>query len=135
MQRRSLLIAIALLVAMFASYAVWIGTHESLYTSSGTPAYWLAISRVIKDVPTSGALEPPVYYSSAGDGPKLPESAVQFRERASAVEVGRRLEEFACVRGYQRRAEDGAYVKGTSILSWEVTPGDGFVSVTVRENE
>lgn len=134
MQRRILLIA-SLLAVTTAGYLLWIGTHESLYTTSGTPEYWLAISRVIKDVPTSGALEPPVYYSSAGDGPKLPESAVQFRERASAAEVERRLEEFARVRGYQRRAEDGAYVKGTSILSWEITPGSGYVSVTVRENE
>ncbi|MCS7026603.1 MAG: hypothetical protein NZV14_17540 [Bryobacteraceae bacterium] len=135
MRLRIILLAVGLCFLLVAGYLLYLATAESLYTKRGTPAFWFAISRVIRETPTPGALEPPLYYSSAGDGPKLPESAVHFRTSAPAAEVERSLQQFVLTLGYRRRAEDNAYVKGRSILSWEITPALGGLQVTVREQQ
>lgn len=130
----TLAVSVFLLAALTTGgYAAWLLLQESVYCDRGSFAYWVTISSTIKSVPTPGAIGNPRYYASAGDGPKLPESAVQFRVPSSTPDVPGQLEAWAAGNGYQRRP-DGAFVRAASIVSIEIKPEGELLSVTVREN-
>jgi hypothetical protein len=135
MSKRTVAIsAITIAVILGAAfYIVSLLLSESLYSSRGSFAYWLTISSVIKSVPEVSPTSSPRFYSSAGDGPKLPESAVTYRSSAAAPEITRAVETYLTSRGYTKRP-DGDYVNGTSVVSIEVKPDPGGSLVTVREN-
>src|SRR5690242_6719089 len=135
MSKRAIGISAVILVIVVGAglYIASLLLSESLYSTRGSFAYWLTISSVIKAVPEIRPTAPPVFYSSAGDGPKLPESAISYRSAAEPAEITRAVESYLQSKGYKRRS-DGDYVNGPSIVSIEIKPDAGAALVTVREN-
>ena len=127
----STLTAAAILGAAFYTSSLLLS--ESLYSSRGSFAYWLTISSVIKAVPEVSPTAPARFYSSAGDGPKLPESAVTYPSSANPTEIVRAVDMYLTSKGCTRRP-DGDYVNGASVVSVEIKPQTGSTLVTVREN-
>jgi hypothetical protein len=64
-------------------YVLRIWADESLYTHRGSLAYWMCISKTIRNVPEVGHVTDVVFYSSAGDGPKRSANAVSYSTDAS----------------------------------------------------
>jgi hypothetical protein len=126
----------AVLLAIFLGLALYSASllfSESLYSSRGSLAYWLTISSAIKSVPEIRPASSARFYASAGDGPKLPESAVSYRSLASAEEVIQAMDRYLTARGYHKRS-DGAYERGVSIVSVQASAERDGTEVTVREN-
>ena len=120
-------------VIVVLAYSASLLVAESVYSNRGSFAYWLTISRVIKNVPEISPADTPRFYSSAGDGPKLPESAVTYRTSAERDVVVLELNRYLTAKGYHRRP-DGVYENGQSIVTIAVTPEASGSRVVVREN-
>jgi hypothetical protein len=134
MKRRWVLIVavgVAAIVAI-ASYGASLRLSESLYSTRGSFAYWLTISSVIKGVPAVDAVDGPRFYSSAGDGPKLPESAVTYRSRAPSEDIAQKLDAYFRAAGYSKQS-DGSYQRGMSIVSVEIVAESLENRVRVKE--
>jgi hypothetical protein len=136
MKRRWLLVTVIVVTVVggIAFYSASLLLSESVYSNRGTFAYWLTISDVIKNVPEVEPTETPRFFSSAGDGPKLPETAISYRSSADIVRVSRTIGEYLTQRGYRRR-DDGMFERGTSIVSLEIAAEGTHTRVQVRENE
>jgi hypothetical protein len=80
---KATLLLLALSLAGLGVYAFQIWAAESLYTHRGSLAYWMCISRTIRNVPEIGVATDVIFYSSAGDGPKRPTDAVSYSTDAS----------------------------------------------------
>src|SRR5262245_3481624 len=133
-KRTAIISAIAAAAILGAGlYAASLLFKESLYSSRGSFGYWLTISSVIKSVPELSPTTPPRFYSSAGDGPKLPESAVTYSSSAARDDLERTIGGYLTSKGYTKRP-DGDYMKGESIVAIEIQPQTGGNRVTVREN-
>jgi hypothetical protein len=136
MSRKRWLIAVVIsLIALgaIAFYSASLVLSESVYSNRGTFAYWLTISNVIKGVPEIRPIQPPRFYSSAGDGPKLPESAVSYRSSADADVVFQRLTEYLTQQGY--RGSGATFERENSIVSVDVTREGNETIISVRENQ
>jgi hypothetical protein len=116
-----------------AVYATSLLTSESVYCNRGSFAYWLTISGTIKDVPELSPTSPPRFYSSAGDGPKLPENAVSYASGAAPEAMLREMDRYLVAIGYRKRA-DGIYEQDESTVTVEVSPEGRGSRVNVREN-
>jgi hypothetical protein len=90
------------LVAAIAFYSFTILFDEALYTNEGTFAYYLAVPNLIADAPRPGQIGEPRFYVTAGDGPKAPASAVQYRSNAEREEFFRALEAYLQSEGLVR---------------------------------
>jgi len=136
MSHKRWLVAVVLaLIAMgaIAFYSASLMMSESLYSSRGTFAYWLTISDVIKGVPEISPIEPPRFYSSAGDGPKLPESAVSYRSSADVGVVSERIDDYLKRQGY--RSSGDTFQREKSIVSVDVRREGNKTIISVRENQ
>ena len=133
--KRWLVAVVISLIAMgaIAFYSASLLMSESLYSSRGTFPYWLTISDVIKGVPEIRPIEPPRFYASAGDGPKLPESAVSYRSSADVAIVSERITEYLKRQGY--RGSGATFERENSIVSVDVTREGNETIISVRENQ
>jgi hypothetical protein len=93
----------------------------------------LTISDVIKGIPEIAPVQPPRFYSSAGDGPKLPEAAVSYRSSADADVVSGRITEYLTRQGYRRSG--ATFEREQSIVSVDVRREGNETTVSVRENQ
>ena len=135
MKRRSKLIVAVLVAAAIATgaYSMSLMSSESVYSKRGSFAYWLTISRVIKEVPEINPSGTVQFYASAGDGPKLPESAVAYRSHSRPDDILRDIRKYLTDLGYRAR-DDGSYVRGTSVITLEITTEGAETKLNVREN-
>lgn len=122
---------LAMVVVNIGAYSIRLLLAESLYTSRGTYAYWLSVSKLIKGVPELSIVGQPQFYSSAGDGPKLPEDEVQYTSTADPSFIKSQLGAYLRNSGF-REDRDGSWQRVETKVVLTVTPsGSGRSHVRV----
>ena len=76
---RAVAIAAGLLVLCLALYVGSRAVQEDVYLAPASPLRWVLVDGRLRSLDLGPALEVEGYYYTAGDGPKLPGSEVQFR--------------------------------------------------------
>lgn len=94
MTRKSVQLLVVLAIVMVFSittHTVRLRLGESIYTKRGTYAYFVCVSSVIKAIPEIDIVGSADFYSSAGDGPKLPTDEVRYKTGAQTEVVMSRI--------------------------------------------
>lgn len=128
----------ALFLVALAVYTATILLAESLYTHRGSYAYWICIPSTIRNVPEVGNASDLVFFSSAGDGPKSPQSAVSYITDAPSGQIIDELNKYFEQQGLPVHMLDSS--KGSRLSSnsdpieMSIDPtGGGYFKVTVTE--
>lgn len=130
---RYLLPLAGIALACFAFYNIRLLFLESLYMQRGTYAYLLTVSSLIKNVPEVRSTGEAVFYSSAGDGPKLPEDEIRYTSSAEPSLVKRQIAAYLHSRGY-REANDSTWQLSGSRVDVTIEPASpGHWLVRVSE--
>jgi hypothetical protein len=94
---------------------------EDLYTQKGTYAYYVTISSpTIKYFPRIQLTEEEDYYSSCGDGPKLPANGIRYGSTQKPDVLKQTIEAYLLKRGFIKETDEmhgGEYAQPGSKVS------------------
>ena len=97
---------------------------EDLYTQKGTYAYYVTItSPTIKNFPRIQLTEEEDYYSSCGDGPKLPANGIRYTSSEKSEVLKQRIEAYLLERGFQKETDQtggGEYARPGSRIFFDL---------------
>ena len=114
-------------------YTLMLVFTEDLYTQRGTFAYYVTIrSPTIKNFPRIQLTSEEDYYSSCGDGPKLPANGIRYTSGENQQALKQAIEEYLFKNGYNKEAdavEGGEYVQagGKTFFDLRIMPEAGGV--------
>lgn len=117
-------------------YALYLASDESLYFRRNSFAYYLFIDSFIENVPRVSVEGEPLYYNSAGDGPKQPATGISYRSRAAPAEIYNLTHQYLTAGGYRLipneppRVED--FANGTSLAGYAYESRIAFVYLYIR---
>ncbi|WP_089727341.1 hypothetical protein [Candidatus Thiosymbion oneisti] len=117
-------------VVIFVAYgAMRLFFMEDVTTGRGTFLYYVMIPEIIRDVPLSGLQEDPIYYSTSGDGPKLPASAVRFRT-TDFVQAEREITRYFLDRGFRKAGNNRLFLNNRYVEFARIPSGLLEVTLT-----
>ena len=128
-------VAAILLVAVVGTvvglYTLMLLFTEDLYSQRGTFAYYVTIrSPTIKNFPRIQLTAEEDYYSSCGDGPKLPANGIRYVSSQNQQALKQAIEEYLSKGGFTKETdsvEGGEYVQadGQTHFDLRITPEAG----------
>jgi hypothetical protein len=134
-------VAAILIVAVVGTfvglYTLMLLFTEDLYTQKGTFAYYVTIrSPTIKNFPRIQLTGEEDYYSSCGDGPKLPANGIRYVSSETQQALKQSIEEYLFKIGFTKAtdsAEGGEYVQpdGKTFFDLRIMPEAGGVQRVV----
>jgi hypothetical protein len=119
---RYLAMAAAVLLAFWAFTYLRLISQEDYSPRRGSLAYYVGISSLVRNAPTTDALGEPDYFGSVGDGNKPPQSELSYATAADRLEpAGQALQAYLLGRGFQPRTAparpaDSALAQGEQLI-------------------
>lgn len=127
-------------VLVTGAYALKLLFTEDLYVKRGSFGYYVTIrSSTIKSFPLLKVVGEEDYYSSCGDGPKLPANGIRYTSSENPQELKHSIEEYLISRGFSKEEnsrEGGTYVQPDRETSFDlmIMPENGLQRVVATEN-
>jgi hypothetical protein len=98
-------VVIASTAALYTA-AIHVCGDEWLETRRGRVAYYVCLSSVIRNTPLLADVDEPKFFSTVGDGTKLPRDEVVYHSSAPASAIALRIEQYLAVHGFARDSSD-----------------------------
>jgi len=86
--------------------AIHICGDEWLETRQGRVAYYLCLSSVIRNTPLLADVDEPKFFSTVGDGTKLPRDEIVYHSSAPTSAITLRIERHLGANGFARDSSD-----------------------------
>lgn len=117
----AILLGVALVLGV---YALKLMFTEDLYVKRGSFGYFVTIrSSTIKDFPRIKVVGEEDYYSSCGDGPKLPGNGIRYTSNEDLQGLKQSIEQYLISRGFSKEEnsqEGGTYVQPDRETSFDL---------------
>lgn len=117
----AILLGVALVLGV---YALKLMFTEDLYVKRGSFGYFVTIrSSTIKDFPRIKVVGEEDYYSSCGDGPKLPGNGIRYTSTEDLQGLKQSIEQYLISRGFSKEEnsqEGGTYVQPDRETSFDL---------------
>jgi hypothetical protein len=134
----AILLSVALLLT--GAYALKLLFTEDLYVKRGSFGYYVTIrSSTIKDFPRLKVVGEEDYYSSCGDGPKLPGNGIRYTSSEDLEVLKQSIERYLVSTGFSKEEnskEGGSYVQPDhkTFFDLMIMPeNDGLLRVVATE--
>jgi hypothetical protein len=85
---------------------------EWLETRRGRVAYYMCLSSVIRNTPLLADVDEPKFFSTVGDGTKLPRDEIVYHSAAPASAIALRIERYLGAHGFARDSSDANVFRG-----------------------
>jgi hypothetical protein len=92
--------------AVLYTGAIHVCGDEWLETRRGRVAYYVCLSSVIRHVPLLADVDEPKFFSTVGDGTKLPRDEIVYHSSAPASAIALRIEKYLGAQGFARDSSD-----------------------------
>jgi hypothetical protein len=96
--------------------AIYVCGDEWLETRRGRVAYYVCLSPVIRNAPLLGDVNEPKFFSTVGDGTKLPRDEIVYRSAAPASAIVLRIEKYLGAHGFARDSSDASVFRDAQSL-------------------
>jgi hypothetical protein len=99
---------VVVIVSAAALYtgAIHVCGDEWLETRRGRIAYYVCLSPVIRNTPLLADVDEPKFFSTVGDGTKLPRDEIVYHSAAPASAIALRIEGYLGAHGFARDSSD-----------------------------
>lgn len=112
--------------------AAHVALSEDVTTEAGTFWYYARIPSIVRNAPTPGASGPPTYYSTTGDGFKLPASGMRFKP-ADPGDARAELVQYFLQNGFTPHAS-GTLTRRNQYVAFAYVPDSGLLEVLITTN-
>lgn len=122
-----------LLTVILAFWLLRLILSESEYPERRSLSWYVLMSSsIVGELALPNLIGEPVYYYSAGDGPKQPECSVTFTTSGKPEVVRQEIESFLSSNGYIKSSE--GFEKAGRLVDMTIEERDELSVVTVRES-